>query len=70
MNRVIADTRFAKQHWERRSDELPYLLVPMSDGRVIRYNPEIVQPGFIETRNNESVVVGYRRKGEDNELMD
>ena len=44
--RVIADTGKARQHWERRSDPLPYLMVPMSDGTVIRYNPEIKQPGF------------------------
>ena len=44
MIRVIADTRNAKQHWERRRDALPYLMIPMSNGSTVRYNPEIVQP--------------------------
>lgn len=44
MNRIIADTGKARQHWERRSDPLPYLLVPMSDHTIVRYNPEIEKP--------------------------
>ena len=34
--RIIADTRNARQHWERRSDPLPYLMMPMSDGSTVR----------------------------------
>ena len=49
MIRVIPDIPKIKAHWERRSSEVPdYLTVPMSDGRVIRYNPEIQQPGFVK----------------------
>ena len=64
MKRVIADTRVALQHWEHRSDELPYLMVPMSDGRVIRYNPEIVQDEVsqvLEKRSQDlkTMKVGY-----------
>ena len=44
MSGVIADTRKATQHWEHRSDPLPYLMVPMSDGSTVRYNPEVQQP--------------------------
>ena len=62
MNRVIADTRNATQHWERRCDELPYLMVRMSDGREIRYNPEIPQPGFQKAMQNiKNITTGYRR---------
>ena len=60
MIRIIADTRNAKQHWERRSDELPYLMVPMSDGSTIRYNPEVPHPGFVKAMQNiKNMKVGY-----------
>ena len=62
MNRVIADTRSATQHWEHRCDELPYLMVKMSDGREIRYNPEIQQPGFQKAMQNiQNMTIGYER---------
>ena len=64
--RVIADTRNAKQHWERRSDELPYLMVPMSDGSTIRYNPEVPHSGFVKAMQNiKNMKVGYERKKEE-----
>ena len=68
MIRVIADTHNAKQHWERRGDELPYLMVPMSDGRTIRYNPEIEHPGFQKAMNNlQNMRIGYQWEGEKDE---
>ena len=60
--RIIADTRNAKQHWERRSDPLPYLMVPMSDGSVIRYNAEIPQPAFQAALENIKNLEGYGQK--------
>ena len=66
MIRIMADTRNAKQHWERRSDELPYLMVPMSDGSIVRYNPEIQHPGFVKAMQNiKNMKVGYERKKEE-----
>ena len=66
MTHVIADTGKAKQHWERRSDPLPYLMVPMSDGTVVRYNPEVPQPGFQKAMQNlENMKVGYAAGGKD-----
>ena len=63
MNRILADTGKAKQHWERRSDQLPYLMVPMSDGTVIRYNAEIPQPAFQKAiQNVRNMKTGYERK--------
>ena len=63
MIRVIADTRNAKQHWERRIDQLPYLMIPMSDGSEIRYNPEIEHPGYVKAINNiRNMTAGYERK--------
>lgn len=61
--RIIADTRNAKQHWERRCEPLPYLLVPMSDGSIIRYNPETPQPAFQKAMENiRNMKTGYERK--------
>ena len=57
MIRILADTRNAKQHWERRCDTLPFLEVPMSDGSVVRYYPEIPQPGLVKA------LEGIRRIG-------
>lgn len=63
MNRVLADTNHVTQHWERRCDELPYLMVKMSDGRTIRYNPEVQQPGFQKAiQNIRNMQIGYERK--------
>lgn len=69
MIRVIADTRNAKQHWERRRDTLPYLMIPMSDGSTVRYNPEITQPGPVLREQLDKfteMCIGYERK-ENNE---
>ena len=44
MSKPIPDIPKIKAHWERRADSLPYLMVPMSDGTVIRYNAEVIQP--------------------------
>ena len=57
MTRILADTRNAKQLWERRCDTLPFLEVPMSDGSVVRYYPEIPQPGLVKA------LEGIRRIG-------
>ena len=60
MIRIIPDITKIKAHWERRSDPIPYLVVPMSDGTVIRYNAEIEQPGFVKAmRNIKNMKVGY-----------
>jgi len=63
--RVIADTRNAKQHWEHRVDQVPYLMIPMSDGNTIRYNPEIKQPRpYFKDQLDKftQLCVGYERK--------
>lgn len=60
MKRILADTAKITQHWEHRCDELPYLMVRMSDGREIRYNPEIQHPGFVKAMDIiEKMTVGY-----------
>ena len=63
--RIIADTRNAKQHWERRGNPIPYLMVPMSDGSTIRFNAEIPQPAFQKAMQNiKNMAIGYERKEE------
>ena len=52
MNRILPDIPNIKAHWDRRASEIPdYLMVPMSDGNVVRYNPEIQQPAFVNMMN-------------------
>ena len=63
MKKVIAYTRVARQHWEHPCDELPYLMVPMSDGRVIRYNPEIQHTGISQVLEKRSHDLKKRPNG-------
>lgn len=61
MIRIIPDITKIKAHWERRSDPIPYLVVPMSDGTVIRYNAEIKQPAFTKALENiKNMTEGYK----------
>ena len=62
MIRILADTRNAKQHWERRCDPVPYLMVPMSDGTVIRFNADIQHPGYVKAVQNIRNLEGYSQK--------
>ena len=63
MIRVLADTQNITQHWEHRGDPIPYLMVRMSDGKTIRYNPEIPHPGFVKAMDNiKNMEIGYERK--------
>ena len=63
MIRVIPDMGKAKAHWTHRSSVIPdYLMVPMSDGTVVRYNPEIQQPGFVKAiQNIKNIAIGYEK---------
>lgn len=60
--RILPDIPKIKAHWERRADPIPYLMVPMSDGSVIRYNAEIPQPAFQAALVNIKNLEGYSRK--------
>ena len=60
MIRVIADTQSITQHWDHRANPIPYLMVRMSDGQTIRYNPEIPHPGFVKAIDIiKKMTVGY-----------
>ena len=71
MKRLIPDLPKIKAHWDSRSNPIPYLIVPMSDGTVVRFNPEVPQPGVVKAleniRNLKDMAVGYRWNGENDE---
>ena len=49
MIRILPDIHRITAHWTHRSSEVPdYLMVPMSDGTTVRYNPQVEQPGFVK----------------------
>ena len=64
MIRVLPDMSRAKAHWVHRSSEVPdYIMVPMSDGTVVMYVPQVTQPGFVKAMKNlQNMVVGYEKK--------
>lgn len=58
--RILPDIPKIKAHWERRSDPVPYLMVPMSDGSVIRFDPQIQHPGYVKAiQNIRNMKTGY-----------
>ena len=64
MIRIIPDLTRAKAHWTHRSSEVPdFIMVPMSDGTVVMYVPQVTQPGFVKAMENiKNMVVGYETK--------
>ena len=66
MIRIIPNIPKIKAKWDRRSSELPWLDVPMSDGTTVRYYADVPQPSFVRTleiiRNMKDVRVGYEKK--------
>lgn len=74
MTRVLPDMAKAKAHWIYRGSEIPdYLMVPMSNGQVVRYNPEIEQPGVTKALENirrmqDAIALGgYKYKPQEEE---
>ena len=64
MIRTIPDLTRAKAHWVKRSSEIPdYIMVPMSDGTVCMYVPQVTQPGFVKAMENiKRMQIGYERR--------
>ena len=67
MKRIIPNIPKIKARWYRRKSDIPdWLDVPMSDGRVIPYFPNIPQPAFAESiriiQKMTDPEVGYERK--------
>lgn len=60
--RIIPDIPNIRAHWERRANPVPYLMVPMSDGTVLRFNPEVPQPAFQRAMEGiRNMMIGYER---------
>ena len=62
---VLPDIQRIKAHWKRRTDTLPYLMVPMSDNTVVKYVPEITQPKPVLADKLDrftKLCIGYERK--------
>lgn len=58
---IIPDIPNIKAHWDHPGiDPVPYLMVPMSDRSVIRYNPEIPHPGAAKALENIRRLSGMR----------
>lgn len=68
MIRIIPNIPKIRAKWHRRTSEIPdELSVPMSDGTVIKYYPEVTQPSFLQSlqiiQNMTDPRTGYERKG-------
>ena len=63
MIRVIPDIPHIRARWAHRCSEIPdWLEVPLSDGRTVRYYPQVDQPAFTRAiQNIRNMVVGYER---------
>lgn len=49
MTRILPDIPRIKAHWGKHSSDIPeYLMVPMSDGRTVKFIPDEPHPGFVK----------------------
>ena len=67
MIRIVPNIPKIRARWAHRASEIPdWLEVPMSNGQVVRYYPQIDQPAFRRSleiiQNMKEQVVGYERK--------
>lgn len=67
MIRIIPNIPKIQARWAHRASEIPdWLEVPMSNGQIVRYYPQIEQPAFRKSleiiRNMKDQVVGYEKK--------
>lgn len=73
MIRVIPDIPNIKAHWAHRCSEVPeWLEVPMSNGQIVKYYPQIAQPKFHDAmrnvRNMKEMCIGYERRKNESTL--
>jgi hypothetical protein len=60
MTRVLPDIPNITAEWTHECSEIPdYLVVPLADGRVIRYYPRLDKPTFVRRADGK---VGYQYK--------
>lgn len=67
MIRIMPNIPKIQARWAHRASEIPdWLEVPMADGSVVRYYPQVEQPSFRKSmeliRNMKEKAVGYERK--------
>lgn len=67
MIRIVPNIPQIKAQWCRRSSDIPdVLMVPMSDGSVVQYYPQVDQPAFRESlkiiKNMKCSAEGYTKK--------
>ena len=67
MIRIMPNIPKIQARWAHRASEIPdWLEVPMADGSVVRYYPQVEQPSFRKSmeliRNMNEKAVGYERK--------
>ena len=67
MIRIMPNIPKIQARWAHRASEIPdWLEVPMADGSVVKYYPQVDQPAFRKSleiiRNMKDQVVGYERK--------
>ena len=63
MTRIIPNLPKAKAHWFKRTSTIPdYLEVPMGDGSVVKFFPEIRQPAPVlaEALDRFTTACGYK----------
>lgn len=68
MNRAIPDIPRITAHWERRTEGLPYLMVPMCIGNgveMVRFNPEIKQSHLKDALDKFTDTCQVHETGED-----
>ena len=68
MTKVIPNIPKIKAHFVHRAMDIPdFLEVPMSDGRIVRYVPEVEHPSLRKIRENmknmKGMCVGYPPDG-------
>lgn len=50
--RIIPNIPKIHAYWNRKYNKVPFLMVPMSDGTVIRYYPAAEQTAFVKALEN------------------
>ena len=61
IEKVIPDIPKIHAYWNRSNSRIPYLMVPMSDGTVIKYYPRTEQTAFrkaLESIRNLKTMAG------------
>jgi len=66
--RIMPDIPHIQARWAHRASEIPdWLEVPMADGTIVKYYPQIEPPSFKKSleiiQNIKDQIIGYEYKG-------